>query len=288
MDPNKEKDPNIFEYDNYRKYLKDYYEAKKAQKQSFSYRAFSKKAGFNSPNFLKLVMEGKRNLSHDSIEKCIDALALRKEEAGFYKNLVQFNQAKTVEQKHQFAKEIIRSKVYKKLKPLSQAQYQYWSRWYNIVIREMVALECFKEDPEWIANHLVPKITTDEAKNSLKQLLKIGVIKRNDKGKLIQAQTDVTAGDEVVVSSMGQFHQEMIEKAKESIDRFKGKHRQISSITCGLSEKSAEKLKQMINKFRKDIIDLSNREREATRVYQVNFQLFPMSDNEGVENSYED
>ena len=41
----------------------------KATKPQFSYRYFSRVAGFSSPNFLKLVAEGQRNLSPKSIAK---------------------------------------------------------------------------------------------------------------------------------------------------------------------------------------------------------------------------
>ena len=43
---------NIFEYQNYRLYLKDYYQEQKSTKKYFSYRYFSKKAGINAPAFL--------------------------------------------------------------------------------------------------------------------------------------------------------------------------------------------------------------------------------------------
>ncbi|MGE0616139.1 MAG: TIGR02147 family protein, partial [Bacteriovoracia bacterium] len=43
--------PNLFEYTDYRKYLEDYYNFKKATDPGFSYRSFAKAAGFTSSNF---------------------------------------------------------------------------------------------------------------------------------------------------------------------------------------------------------------------------------------------
>jgi hypothetical protein len=39
----------------------------KEQDRFFSHRFFARKAGFSSPNFLKLVMSSQRNLTHESI-----------------------------------------------------------------------------------------------------------------------------------------------------------------------------------------------------------------------------
>ena len=62
---------SIFEYIDYRRYLKDYYDFQKKTKKYFSYRFFAQKAGINSPILLKMVFDGKRNLSRKTLEKFI-------------------------------------------------------------------------------------------------------------------------------------------------------------------------------------------------------------------------
>ena len=55
--------PEVFEYLDYRKYLRDFYASRKRGGRGFSYRAFSRRAQLQSPNYLKLVIEGQRNLT---------------------------------------------------------------------------------------------------------------------------------------------------------------------------------------------------------------------------------
>jgi hypothetical protein len=86
---------------NYRRFLKDYYLKAKAEKKYFSYRYFSRRAGINSPNFLKVVIEGKRNLSSTTIEKFASALGLDQKETVFFRRLVVFNQARTASEKQE-------------------------------------------------------------------------------------------------------------------------------------------------------------------------------------------
>jgi len=88
---------SIFEYDDYRAYLRDLYEHLKKTGTHFSYRSFSSKAGFRSPNILKLVIDGKRNLSPQSVQKFARALNLKKDEAEFFRILVNLNQAGSVD-----------------------------------------------------------------------------------------------------------------------------------------------------------------------------------------------
>ena len=96
--------PSLFEYENYRSFLKDYFTFSKQQLPQFSYRYFAQKAGFRSPNFLKLVMDGKRNLSSQSIEQFSKAFKLSSIESEFFSYLVHFNQSEDDAQKILWAK----------------------------------------------------------------------------------------------------------------------------------------------------------------------------------------
>lgn len=268
---------NIFEYDNYRSFLKDLYASLKKEKSAFSFRFFSKQAGFRSPNFLKLVMDGKRNLSADGVGKFAKALKLNKEETNFFRNLVMLNQAGTVEEKKYCAEQLIRHRFYKKVYPLRQAQYDYYSNWYFIPVRELVGTVGFREDPAWIAHRLVPPITASEAEKALKELEQLGLIKRDETGKLIQTDGFISTGDEVASTSVAQFHKEMMQKGAESIDRFPNTEREISSVTIGLSEENSRQVKELIQRFRRELLAIAGQDQKATGVYQVNFQLFPLT-----------
>ena len=68
----------VFQYIDFRKYLHDYYQEKKATTRHFSYRYFCGKAGIASPVFLKLVIEGKSNISVPMIDNFCCALGHNK------------------------------------------------------------------------------------------------------------------------------------------------------------------------------------------------------------------
>ena len=76
---------SIFETLDFRTYLLEFYQEHKAANARFSWRVFSKKAGFTSPVFLKLLSEGKRNLGEASIDQVGEALELKDKELEFIK-----------------------------------------------------------------------------------------------------------------------------------------------------------------------------------------------------------
>jgi len=277
------KQVTIFEYDNYRAYLGDLYKLYKETKPHFSYRYFSQKAGFRSPNFLKLVIEGKRNLSAESIEKFTNALKLGKKETEFFRVLVYLNQARTVGEKKIYAEQLMQFRPFRYIHPLRQDQYRYYADWHNIAVRELTMLPEFSEDPAWIARRLVPPISPQQAQKALDLLLQLGLLKRDESGRLVQADAFISTGDEVTSTSVADYHRTMIRMGAEAMDRFAGPDRDISSVTMTLSEKNFQEIKTLIQRFRKELLAIADQDQSPEGVYQVNFQLFPLAKGAGKE-----
>src|ERR1043166_5840097 len=98
--PARKVDVRVYDFLDYRAYLRAHYEAAKRTQRSFSFRSFAKLAGLRSPNFLKLVIEGDRNLGADSVPRFCVALGLEGPEAEFFADLVAFNQASSLAEKN--------------------------------------------------------------------------------------------------------------------------------------------------------------------------------------------
>lgn len=275
--------PDILEYDSYRRYLRDTYAFLKQEQSHFSFRFFSRMAGFSSPNFLKLVMEEQRNLSAESVEKFIKALKLTGKDASHFRQLVLLEQSATLEEKKFYAEQLLKSKNYKKLKPLSEKEFAYYANWFYIPIREMVALPHFQENPRWIAEQLVPKIQTSEAKKALDDLIELGMLKRNNDGRLTQTDSSVSTGDNITSTSVINFHQTMAKLGGESIKRIHHSQRDISSVTITLSRKNFDEMKKLVQNFRRELLALSEKDPAPDEVYQLNFHFFPLTDIKGKE-----
>ena len=77
----------ITEYKDYRKFMQDFYDERK-RTGAFSWREFSKLAGFASPTYLKLVCEGKSGLSKVKMKQVSKAMGLTGYEEEYFSLLV--------------------------------------------------------------------------------------------------------------------------------------------------------------------------------------------------------
>jgi uncharacterized protein (TIGR02147 family) len=155
---------NIFDYSDYRTFLKDYYQQCKNSHTRFSYRYLAQKAGINSPSFFKQVIEGHRNLTKATCLKACKALGLNGDEAKYFEDLVFFNQAKNMEEKDQYFGRIVHLQKSANIRNITEDEYAYFTAWYHCVIRELVTFVDFKEDFAVLARHVTPHITEEQAR----------------------------------------------------------------------------------------------------------------------------
>ena len=79
--------PVVFDYLDYRAFISELFVFQKKHVPGFSHRYFARKAGFAAPNFLKLVMDGKRNLTPASLAKVARGFGLNKREREYFERL---------------------------------------------------------------------------------------------------------------------------------------------------------------------------------------------------------
>ncbi|MBI2340563.1 MAG: TIGR02147 family protein [Deltaproteobacteria bacterium] len=266
----------LFDYLDYRQFLKDWYAEAKRARGSFSFRAFSKRAGFTSPNFLKLVMDGERNLTEDSLSKFVIGLKLNKQEEEFFRNLVFFNQAVEEEKKALYYERLIQSRKFNQLKPIQKSQYEYCSTWHHSVIRELVASREFDGTPEWLARRISPPITGAQAKKSLEALERLGFIAREG-GSWKQTSAIVSTGAEVASLALFQYHLEMLDLAKHVMHTVSAQKRDVSALTLGVKKERISELKKKIQEFRQEILKLVSTDSDPEEVVQLNIQMFPLT-----------
>ena len=267
----------LFDYMNYREYLDDVYKDKKSRGNFYSYRIFSQKAGFKSPNFLKLVMTGERNLSKESVFKFTRALKLNRREAEYFENLVFFNQAKTLEEKNEYLKVMMKLRRKSDPEKIEESHYRYYSAWWHPVLRELVTARDCNNDFRALGQMVIPPISAADAEKSVQLLLALGFIRERPEGGYEQLRGAVTTGAQVRSVAVANYHRAVIELAGQSIERFTAAQRDITSLTLPVSHRKGAEIIERIAEFRRELIDMASDGEGCEKVLQVNFQVFPLS-----------
>jgi uncharacterized protein (TIGR02147 family) len=267
----------VFHYIDYRKYLSDYLEAQKKKSRRFTLRYFADKTGINSTSFFSRIIAGKRNLTTRTMEKISRAMELSEKEDMYFRHLVIFNQAESSREKQEHYLMLRSLSGSVKETVLKTKQYDYFDKWYTVIIRELICLHDFKDDFAEMARAVTPAIRPLEAKKAVERLLELGLIIRDENGRYVQKDKVITADESITSMAVRSFTDSMLVKAREALHEMEKDLRYISTMTVGVSPSCYDLLKGEIKVFEDRIKAIVESDESSSRVYQFNIQLFPTS-----------
>lgn len=160
---------------------------------------------------------------------------------------------------------------------IHKMRYAYYTKWYHGVIRSLIGMYGFKNDYKALAQTVNPAITENEAKSSVALLKKLGLIKADKNGVFTITDVNLKSGDEIRGTAFKKLHIDNAIMAMKSLYNIPRDERKINGLTLGLSKKALEQISIETDAFQNRVIEIVNNSENADRVYQFNFQLFPMS-----------
>ncbi len=265
----------IYEYDNYRFFLTDFFQEQKAEKKGFTHRSFAKKAGFSSSSFFTHVTHGERNLTDSSLEKMLKGVGLRGRRATFFRTLVFYNQAETLEDREKLYDKLNKIRQSSELFDVSQTQWHYYDNWYNPVIRELAVSSDWGDDFKKLGEMVTPVITPERARKSVELLVEIGMLRTREQG--YELCNEVVSARTVPAVVTRQMRRKFIQLAEEAMENLPIEERLIASATVSLNEEQYRQVEQKLNDIREHILKDVATSEDSGRVYQINMQAFPLS-----------
>lgn len=272
--------PNIFNYLNYRLYLADFIAFLKTENSSFSMRAFAAKMQCN-PGFFNRILKGERNLTAAHAIDLLTICKLSKKEYRYFETLVAYNHAKKQSERDRAFETLLQ---YKKTNTalVSGDQFHLYSHWYNLAIREMLAiiprfpsLDLYAKE---IAKNLDPRITTGEARDALEQLVRCDIIIREEDGSLRVSDNFTASGTTLPQVLVNRFLLECIDLARRAVDGIPKERRRLSTLTFSSSKAGFEKISNRIDEFRQELLGMiAGDDAPLDRVCHLNLQLFPVT-----------
>jgi len=269
--------PTLTQYSDYREFLRDYYETRKASDADFSYRFLALRAGINSSAFYKYVIEGKRNLTKASILKTCLALKLKDRDAEYFENLVFFNQSKTVREKNVYFERLTKLRGQYETRRIGREQSELFAAWHHAAVRETLACMDFRGEYEALAKRLTPPITVKQARDSVALLAELGLVKKDAQGRWTPTDPVLVMGAAVATEVVEAHQQRMLALASEAFRRFPKDERFMSSTTFSVSRATYELFERRIRELKAELLEAARLDALCDHVYQLNLNLFPLS-----------
>ena len=265
----------ITEYQNYREYMRDFYEERK-RSSLFSWREFSKLAGFASPNFMQLVCEGKSRLSKTGVGKVADAMGLAGADRDYFFAMERFGDARSDSMKLQAFNEMQKIAKENRLRVVDAEAFKYFESWVNPVLRELAPIMPGAKPLE-LARRCIPVVSAAEVRHSLDFMCHAEFLKKIGEDTYVQTEKVVTGSSEAIPLALRSMNRQMSKFATEAIDEVPPEKRHITGVTFGISEETYQWLVQKLETLRQQVVAMAAKEKEYDKVYRLNLQLFPLT-----------
>jgi uncharacterized protein (TIGR02147 family) len=241
----------------YRERLQSELKRRQRINPSYSMRAFARDLGLNH-TFLSKILSGKNELSH------VRALSVAQKLGYSRKQALEFT-----------------SRTEATL--LTLDAFEVVSDWYHYGVLELSRCKGFKATPRFIASRL--GISKADAEAALPRLIRLGLLKQKGKTYIKTDNLIVTPTD-FPSQALRSFHMQMIGKAKNALEEQTVSERDITGMTIAVDVKKLSLAKREIQKFQKRMVRLLEGS-EANEVYQLNVQLFRISNPEKKEKTWD-
>jgi uncharacterized protein (TIGR02147 family) len=271
----------IFNYTDYRTFLKDYVQKKKEVQPTFSLGTWSKRLGISSTAVLVNILNGKRNPGGMISEKFVTYFRFTEKESQYFSDLISLTKVIS-EPRLSLAlmEKMGRLHPDGTFKLLDDKTFSSISKWYYYALKEMVELPYFIEDAEWIKEHLEYEVSSKEIKKAIQDFLDLGLLKRDASGRLKVTTKTLRSTTDVSSEALKRFHEQVLENGKASIRKHGLLERDFSSRTINIREENLPMLKEYIKEFRDKVSELFEESVQSSRVYQINIQLIPLTSTE--------
>ncbi len=223
--------------------------------KSYSMRAYAKSLGIDQ-SLLSKIMRGERELTVKMAMRLSHSLGLSTEET-----------SQKLKQDRVITNEF---------KKIQEDVFVMMSDWYHFALLELIKLDDFQNDLNWMARTLGVKAF--EIKLALERLERLGFIEINpEQIELIRTDNE-WFNYQNTNHARKMMQKQLLHKAIEAIDEVDFQQRVNSSLTFSLNENDLPLFKEKMKEFISEISSLEESlTSEKTHVYQLCNALYPLS-----------
>lgn len=262
----------------YRTVLREILAEKQKKNAQFSLRAFAKVLGIQ-PSFLSLVLNGKRDISEETVGMIVDKLELSPLQARELSLLVRLEKVKNLTQRAQLLQDLktLRPEL-TQIRDLSIDHFKLISEWYHMPLQVLTELDDFEWSEENAARSL--GITIHEVNLALERLAALELI------EWTMGSRPKALGESRMIRSahhneaMKAYHETMMKKNIVALEEQDPQLRMTATLNVALDAEQLVRARAMLLATQKKILKLCQTRAPKKEIYHVSLNLFQLTENE--------
>ena len=191
--------------------------------------------------------------------------------------MVRLESTKTAESKEFIQKKLEEIHPKQHFHTLALDAFRIISEWYHYAILELMELEGFRQDPQWIAKKL--DISINESKIAIQRLKRAGILSENKNGKWINHchKFTSTLSNDFTNRALKKLQEQILTKALKALEEVPIERRDQTGMLMPINTKRLPEIKKMIKEFRRRLCSYVNEDKTKDAVYQLGISFYPLT-----------
>ena len=267
----------IQQYNDYRSYLRTCLNERIKQNPQYSLRAFAKHLNL-APGFISDVLNGRKNLSTQSVIKVVDGLKLSSKDSSYFNLLVQLECARNQTARLKIIQNLESLFPKRKAQDLSVEHFRIIADWYHTAILEMA------NSPEFIVNSSVASkclgISKVEAQVALDRLNRLELLELKSDKSYKKVQSSLLATSKIPHEGLRHFHKQMLHKAIESLEVQPNTEKFVGSETFAFDPESLKLVNEALEECFDKVVNIAKKSKKKNYIYHLGIQFFKITKGE--------
>jgi len=256
----------------YREYLRLVFEERKVRNPLFSYRLWARQLQIDPAQLFRILSKD-LHLPLRHVDTVVENLKLLKNDAEYFKVMVQWGRARTEKEKKSLVIKLLGLRDVRR-KTLSREQYLFFHEWYHASVRCLIGAGTWKGNAKKLGQMLIPAIPAEKVEASIQLQENLGLLKKAGENWAL-GEAHLSTDEHEIHKAIRHYQSEMLEKGREALDRFTKQERDISSLTFAVDKACEEDIRALIQECRRQIQRRIEESGKPDRVMHLGFSLFP-------------
>ncbi len=267
---------NILYYNNYRKFLNDFYIDYKLNKKGWNVNSWGSRMGLKDGSYIRKILIGERHPGASMVDKFIKYFKFKQREANYFKNLVQLEKVQHLpDVKINILKALSSESMAKRFFNFDSRMFDLISDWYYTPILELMHRQDFVFDEKWIQEQLLFKISLYKIRTAIKNLIQVGLVEVYDNKKYRLVNKNIEVESETCNIAIQNHHKQLLDNAQKALKEVPVNQRDFSSLTFNIGPEYIDKIRDLVKDFHSTIESLSSN--NSTCTYQLQLQVYPIT-----------
>lgn len=267
---------SVFQYQSAKRFLLDTVEHKQKTDAAFSVRKWAREMGLGSHALLVMILQGKRSMTLRQVPFLAKGLGLSSPERLYFQALIQFENAKTQEEKDLCQLWLSEINPGSKFRVRDIDEYIVIAHWVHMAILAMTGLAAFRGSAEEIHARLGGKVLIHEIRAALERLKALNLVEMKD-GRLTCTVERVSTRDDVANRGAREYHKQVASLVAMALETQSVEQREFQSFAVSVPKSKIPLAKEMIRKFRIRFYEAMTQE-PGDEVYQTSIQFFRLTE----------